>query len=147
MCENGEMGIHQVIPSKGQTQARITADSFPDGTFPLELAKYFVFDKERKRTWTATNNLLFFKTTSPDNRVQSLEKEGEIASRFSPNPLIQLSNGDLLLGHTLQQLAIYSPTTQTYRFVASFQRILSNKLPISRCNCWSGLNSRQRGNS
>lgn len=117
MCENGERGIHQLIPSKGQTQARITADSFPDGTFPLELAKSFVFDKKRKRTWTATDRLLFFKTANPDNRVQSLEKEGEIASRFSPNPLIQLSNGDLLLGHTLQQLAIYSPTTQTYRFV------------------------------
>lgn len=131
MCENGESGVHHLRPAMGQTEPLITADSFPEGTFPLELAKSFVFDKTRNQAWTASNKLSFFKTAKTGNTIQSLEQAGDIISRFSPNPIIQLSSGDLLLGHTLQKLSIYSPITQTYRSlwdsIPSFPQAIQTK--------------------
>ncbi len=121
MCERGAEGLHKLDWQAGEAIAELTASRTKD--FPFGFSNFFSFDTKRKGVWSANEQLVFLPEHGQElNHVPV--KSGLLAGH-SPNPILALDSGQLVLGHSLHHLSLFDPNTQTY------QKLIPTNSPLS----------------
>ncbi len=106
-CESGDFGLYRINNNNNQPAKLRFGMNETDYRNTLDLANNFVYDPKRNCLWTMTDKLLKMDWSTQKIEPQSAVSFGREFSSF--NPLALLPNGRLLVGNTLDKLAIFDP--------------------------------------
>jgi len=102
-----------------------------DGTRPniQYAASFFVLNDAKTHAYTASKELLKIDLSSGKTKVyDAFTRNLRI---YGPNPIIKLSNGNLLFGYTLSRLVMFNPETETTEIVFKNTRELTDIEPLT----------------
>ncbi|NRB48758.1 MAG: hypothetical protein HRU41_13860 [Saprospiraceae bacterium] len=112
MCERGVEGLHQLDWQTGEAIAELTAANSRTKDFPFGFSNFFSFDHKRQGVWSANEQLFFLPEQT--HALNHIPVNSGLLAGHSPNPILALDNGQLVLGHSLQHLSLFDPDTQSY---------------------------------
>lgn len=124
MCERGEEGLHKLDWEQGQAIPRLTASNFRTKDFPFGFSNFFSLDPKRKGVWSANEQLVFLPESSL--QINHVPIKNGLLAGHSPNPVLVQQNGNLILGHSLQQLSSFDPERGNYEKLLPANSSLSN---------------------
>lgn len=123
MCERGVEGLHKLDWQTGEAIPELTASNSKMKDFPFGFSNFFSFDPKRKGVWSANEQLVFL----PENtqELTHVPVRSGLLAGHSPNPILALDNGQLVLGHSLQHLSLFDPDSKVY------EKLLPANSPLS----------------
>lgn len=146
-CEAGAAkGITRLNKISGKLEKCHIGGDFLTDTLLLDRAKHFVVDTSENIAWTIADNLMKLDLETFELEVVA-SLEG-ICNSFSHNPLTQLPGGDLLLGSTVEALAVFRHSTGSFekipaRHLAAFKGLDTEIfLPCDDGTVWVGTASK-----
>ena len=113
MCERGAEGLHKLDWQEELALPELTAANSKTKDFPFGFSNFFSYDAKRKGVWSANEQLVFLPEDS--HELTHVPVKSGLLAGHSPNPLLLLDNGHLVLGHSLQELSVFDPDTEVYR--------------------------------
>lgn len=112
MCERGAEGLHKLDWQTGEAIAELTAANSKTKDFPFGFSNFFSFDPKRNGVWSANEQLVFLPEQT--HALNHVPVKSGILAGHSPNPILAMDSGQLVLGHSLQHLSLFNPDTKTY---------------------------------
>jgi ligand-binding sensor domain-containing protein/two-component sensor histidine kinase len=113
LCESQHKLLYQTTSGTIDT---LTLKLEDGSLFKLEnAANFFVLDASKKEVFTTGKSLL--KIHLETGLVKSYDSLIPNIKVYGPNPMAQLKNGKILLGHTLSRLILFDPKTEQSEFI------------------------------
>ncbi|NET34177.1 MAG: hypothetical protein F6K19_19495 [Cyanothece sp. SIO1E1] len=112
MCERGAEGLHKLDWQTGEAIAELTAANSKTKDFPFGFSNFFSFDPKRNGVWSANEQLVFLPEQA--HALNHVPVRSGILAGHSPNPILAMDSGQLVLGHSLQHLSLFNPDSKTY---------------------------------
>jgi signal transduction histidine kinase/CheY-like chemotaxis protein/AraC-like DNA-binding protein/sugar lactone lactonase YvrE len=106
-CEMGEEGLYHLDKKSGKIEKISLGLKGEAYRTKLELANFLVFDQKRNCIWTMTETLLKINLSTQKIEPQAAVSFGRESS--SLNPLALFPDGQVVLGNTLDKLALFDP--------------------------------------
>jgi signal transduction histidine kinase/CheY-like chemotaxis protein/AraC-like DNA-binding protein len=109
-CNAGDVGFYRV-PHASDQVVKINFGLTDEDLFKIiELATYFIYDEDRNCVWTMFKSLIQLDMNTNKLEIHSVATMGLDYRDF--NPLALMPDGQILLGNTLDKMALYNPETR-----------------------------------